>query len=232
VFRGVVSGILIAIAPASAMSQTPPANRGSQPAGAPAAAPAAAAPTLERTAGNLPRFPDEARQRGLGGVVTLELTIDAAGTVTNVHALRSIPALEAAAVAAVRDWHYAPVPPARGTAAATRKATVVFQFDAANSQVLEARRIAPQGPQPKKTKQMLAVYPPGQESKGTSGQVIFDIVVNAAGRVVDMQVKKATSGFESAARDAVRQWEYEPLMVGGKPVPFVATVTLIISRPR
>ena len=42
------------------------------------------------------------------GVVILEATIGPTGTVTDVNVLRSVPLLDEAAVAAVRQWQYTP----------------------------------------------------------------------------------------------------------------------------
>lgn len=38
------------------------------------------------------------------------------------------------------------------------------------------------------------------------------------GRVDELTVLQATPGFERAAIDAVRQWEFEPATVGGQKV--------------
>jgi TonB family protein len=199
----VVAGLLMAMAAAiAAQSNT-----------------AATAPT--RTSGNMPRYPDDARQRGIGGVVTLTAMLDASGRVVDVTAVRAIPTLEAAAVAAVRDWRY--------TAPGVTSLTIVLLFDASAGSVTEARRIPAQGPQPRKTKQVPAAYP-ASISGNRPGRVVMDVVVSTTGKVIDMRVQDATSGFEGAAREAVRQWEFEPMVVSGTPVPFVATVTVLISR--
>jgi TonB family protein len=52
--------------------------------------------------------PDEALRAGVRGVVIVEATIDVDGTVRDARVLRSIPMLDAAAVAAVRQWRYTP----------------------------------------------------------------------------------------------------------------------------
>src|SRR6185436_9658193 len=104
------------------------AQRASSTAGAPgrsAAPPTPASP--ERASGKLPRYPDDARQRGAGGVVTLDATIDPSGKVTDVSVVRSIPALEAAAVAAVKEWRYKTPAPA--------KLTILFLFDGTTGSV-------------------------------------------------------------------------------------------------
>jgi len=55
-----------------------------------------------------PVYPEEARERKIGGGVTLEVTTDIYGKVQKVKVLRSIPLLDHAAIDAVRQWEYEP----------------------------------------------------------------------------------------------------------------------------
>ena len=55
-----------------------------------------------------PLYPDEAREAGIQGVVILELRIEPDGRVGQARVLRSIPALDAAAIDAVRQWAFTP----------------------------------------------------------------------------------------------------------------------------
>ena len=55
-----------------------------------------------------PTYPSEAFTKKIEGVVTVELLIDATGRVARVRVVRSIPLLDAAAVAAVRQWVFEP----------------------------------------------------------------------------------------------------------------------------
>ena len=56
-----------------------------------------------------PDYPEIARQARVEGVIVLEATTDLYGRVTAVRVLRSIPLLDEAAVAAVRQWVYEPL---------------------------------------------------------------------------------------------------------------------------
>lgn len=56
----------------------------------------------------VPIYPEIARQARVQGVIILECTISPAGTVSDVKVLRGTPLLDAAAVAAVRQWVYTP----------------------------------------------------------------------------------------------------------------------------
>jgi protein TonB len=55
-----------------------------------------------------PVYPPAARRARVEGVVILECTISAAGRVLDVKVLRGIPLLDDAAVAAVKQWLFAP----------------------------------------------------------------------------------------------------------------------------
>jgi periplasmic protein TonB len=65
------------------------------------------APTLvERVE---PQYPAIAVRAQVQGVVILEAVVDPHGRVEDVRVLRSIPLLDKAAIAAVRQWRYSPL---------------------------------------------------------------------------------------------------------------------------
>jgi len=202
------------------------------PARAAAVAPvriAGTTPAPARTGGAMPVYPPELLQRKVGGIVTIDVTIDAAGKVTSVRPVRGIPEFEAAATSAARGWTYHAPPATRNGKAAPAVLTVVLAFDADTGHVEDLQRIAPQGPQPRRTKTAPAVYPPDLRASRQQGRVVIDAVVSREGRVIDARVMSGTGGFEGAALDAVRQWEYAPLVVNGHAVPFVVTVTVLFT---
>ncbi|MDP6582324.1 MAG: TonB family protein, partial [Vicinamibacterales bacterium] len=55
-----------------------------------------------------PVYPDAAKEARVSGVVILEAVIGVDGTITDVQVLRSVPQLDEAAIAAVRQWEYTP----------------------------------------------------------------------------------------------------------------------------
>lgn len=55
-----------------------------------------------------PAYPPEAEQAGIQGIVIIEILIDAEGRVAEAKVLRSIPALDGAALDAVKQWLYEP----------------------------------------------------------------------------------------------------------------------------
>jgi protein TonB len=72
-------------------------------------------------------------------------------------------------------------------------------------------------------------YPPIAVNAQIEGMVILEATVDANGAVRDTRVLRSHSVLDEAAVDAVRQWRYEPLLLNGKPTPFVLTVTVSFS---
>jgi periplasmic protein TonB len=73
------------------------------------------------------------------------------------------------------------------------------------------------------------VYPPLAQASHLAGVVLLDAVVGADGKVEDITVLKGHPLLVAAAIDAVKQWQYAPLMLNGDPIPFALTVTLRFS---
>jgi periplasmic protein TonB len=61
-----------------------------------------------RIAGASPEYPALARSARVQGVVILEAVINERGTIERVRVLKSVPLLDGAAIAAVKDWRYTP----------------------------------------------------------------------------------------------------------------------------
>ena len=72
-------------------------------------------------------------------------------------------------------------------------------------------------------------YPPIAVSAQIEGMVILEATVDSTGAVKDTRVLRSHGILDEAAIDAVRDWRYEPLLLNGKPTPFVLTVTVSFS---
>jgi protein TonB len=75
-----------------------------------------------------PIYPPSARAAGIAGDVVLEIVIDARGRVRVERVLRSIPALDQAAIDAVTQWRFAPVRIDGAPHAVTMPVTVNFRL--------------------------------------------------------------------------------------------------------
>jgi TonB family protein len=69
-------------------------------------------------------------------------------------------------------------------------------------------------------------YPPFAQRAKIEGTVILEATVGPRGRVRDVRVLRSHPLLAPSAVQAVRRWEYEPLILNGKPTPFVLTVTV------
>jgi protein TonB len=78
-------------------------------------------------------------------------------------------------------------------------------------------------------KQVPPVYPPIAVSAQIEGVVILEATVGRDGRVEEVEVLRSVRLLDKAAIDAVRQWEYAPLLLNGQAERFILTVTVSFS---
>ena len=81
-------------------------------------------------------------------------------------------------------------------------------------------------PQPRKIRNVRPVYPQIAQSARVQGIVIIEATIDTRGHISDTRVLRSIPLLDQAALDAVRQWEYEPTLVNGVPVPVIVTVTV------
>jgi len=84
---------------------------------------------------------------------------------------------------------------------------------------------------PTKLKNVAPIYPEIAKSAKVSGVVVVEATIGEDGKVVDTKVLRSIPLLDEAALDAVRQWEYTPTLLNGKPVPVVTTVTINFTKP-
>jgi len=68
------------------------------------------------------QYPEDARRKGIGGTVAVQVVLDSAGNVTDAHAISGPAELHKAAVQSVLEWHFA-----HESAGTTRQVTINFQ---------------------------------------------------------------------------------------------------------
>lgn len=79
---------------------------------------------------------------------------------------------------------------------------------------------------PTQMRRVNPVYPPEARDARIQGVVIMEAIIGEDGRVRDTRVLRSIPALDAAALDAVRQWEYQPTLMNGAPVPIVMTVTV------
>jgi TonB family protein len=83
------------------------------------------------------------------------------------------------------------------------------------------RRVGGIVPEPKLLRRIEPAFPSGRR-----GSVILEVTIGRQGKVDDVRVLRADPGLEAPAVQAVRQWIYMPVLVDGKPVAVIQTVSL------
>lgn len=69
-------------------------------------------------------------------------------------------------------------------------------------------------------------YPALAQAAHLEGLVILEATVDTSGHVESVKVLRSAGLLDRAAIDAVKQWQYSPLRLNGRPTPFVLTVTV------
>ena len=70
------------------------------------------------------------------------------------------------------------------------------------------------------------VYPDLAQFANIEGVVILDAIVDTAGHVQTVTLLRGHPVLAKAAIEAVKQWQYQPLLLNGVPTPFELTVSL------
>ncbi len=72
------------------------------------------------------------------------------------------------------------------------------------------------------------VYPPGAESEGVEGTVLLEAVIDKEGRPTGLKAVNSMVDprLVDAALEAVKQWRYNPVLLNGRPVEIVTTISV------
>jgi TonB family protein len=196
-----------------------------------------------------PVYPEEARKQGIEGVVILEATTDVNGKVKDAKVLRPVPALNQAAIDAVKQWTYEPMIINGKPMPVVFTVTVRFTLDKEKGTkagleggvkggvasgvaggvaggVEGSGKAAGDAMAPKLIKRVDPVYPEEARKQGIEGDIIIEATVDVNGKVKDAKVLRGVAVLDQAALDAVKQWVYEPMIIDGQPKAAKFTVTV------
>lgn len=79
---------------------------------------------------------------------------------------------------------------------------------------------------PTRIKHVAPVYPPIAQAARIQGVVIIEAVIDGTGRVADARVLRSIKLLDQAALDAVRQWEFTPTLLNGRPTNIIMSVSV------
>jgi TonB family protein len=187
----------------------------------------------------LPEYPEAAIKAGLQGDVIFKIIIDDNGKIVLSEPVEGQPLLIAASLDALRDFHFRPYQ-LNGTPIQQVESQIGFHFDLKGKRdkargEVEYMSTIPYRPEfrtgvvsatgtftlwPHKVSGSDPQLPP--ELAGKAGSVYLTVVIGTDGKVQDVKVISGDSQFVDPVVDAVKQFVYEPQLVGGKPT--VATI--------
>lgn len=90
----------------------------------------------------------------------------------------------------------------------------------------KAVRVGGQIKAPKLLKVVQPVYPDLAAQARLSATIILEALVAPDGQVKSVTVLRGAPLFDEAAKEAVKQWRYQPLLLNGVPTEFILTVTV------
>jgi protein TonB len=85
---------------------------------------------------------------------------------------------------------------------------------------------------PRLVRKVTPIYPDLAQKARLSGIVVVEAEVDVQGRVTKARVVRGHPLLAPAAVEAVEQWRYQPLLLGGEPTAFVVTVSITFSLSR
>src|SRR5262249_27062880 len=78
-------------------------------------------------------------------------------------------------------------------------------------------------------KRLTPVYPPIENSTRIQGAVRFNATVGKDGKIQDLKLVTGPALLVEAARDAIKQWVYQPTLLNGQPVEVLTTIEVNFS---
>ena len=84
--------------------------------------------------------------------------------------------------------------------------------------------------EPRKIKDVQPVFPAEADQAGAEGVVIIDAAIGQDGSVTSARVIQGVPLLNDAALTAVRQWQFTPTRLNGRPIEVLATFTVRFVR--
>jgi protein TonB len=79
---------------------------------------------------------------------------------------------------------------------------------------------------PQKIKDVKPIYPPEAQRANVQGVIVVELTIGPDGRVTDARILRSIPLLDQAALDAVRQWEYTPVLLNGVAITYIMTATV------
>ncbi len=165
----------------------------------PLAAGSEGVPVPKKTKHVQPTYPPEALAQGVRGIVILDVVVDTQGKVESTRVVRSVPGLDEAAIAAARQWEYAPTK-VDGKAVRVR-ITVPITF------ALALPPLARQDGIPELRQGVSPAWPASAEGGGLAAA---EVTLEPDGRVGGARVLDGGAPWSGALLAALKTWRFAP----------------------
>jgi len=183
-----------------------------------------------------PHYPVEALHKNEQGMVVLDVAIDARGRVSGVtfdpKGTTAPAILQDAAVAAAKDWRYAPGHKHGKAVGGVARIPVNFSLTGDQPTTGASGSSSPSVDISYKNRNPPS-YPAEAIKKGERGNVVLDVTVDATGKVTGVQVDQhgtdASTDLQVAAMQGAENWKFNPGRKNGKPVGGVIQVPVNFS---
>ncbi len=185
-----------------------------------------------------PKYPKSARRSSLQGAVSLRLTLNEKGHVTNVSVLSGDPELAKAAVRSVREWRYVPYFRDGQPIQVTTMVTINFKLTDTGQPDISAAFAHYEGTErgpvfkvgngvsaPKVIHTEDPVYDEKARRDKYQGTCVLTLIVGSDGKPYNIRVARHLGeGLDEKAIEAVSLWRFSPATKDGKPVAVVINV--------
>jgi protein TonB len=81
-------------------------------------------------------------------------------------------------------------------------------------------------------KKVQPAYPAEAKSRHIQGTVRFTVIISKEGKISSLTLVSGPLPLYESARDAVKQWEYKPTKLNGKPVDVVTQIDVNYTLTR
>ena len=78
-------------------------------------------------------------------------------------------------------------------------------------------------------KKVTPEYPPVAKAARVQGTVVLSAIISITGEITDLRVIAGPPLLQSAALDAVKQWQYKPYLLNGEPFEVRTTVNVVFA---
>lgn len=169
-----------------------------------------------------PEYPADAESKEIEGVVSVEFAVRPDGTVHRPVALSGPLELRQAAIDAIAQWKYTPLPAAIEDEKTTASVDFKLEGPARVPTEVMAGRIE---------ENQLPIYPASALAGGVHGKVTMHALIGRQGQVERLDFVSGPDVLREAAMIAVRNWRYKPYKRDGADVEVDTSIIVDFSLP-